>query len=639
MQIIQIPLKCYTVRVVAFFFITLTITPLYVVAAMDETSVERIGDVYAGLVENAGGLEKINEPNLLVLSSKQGAPHVLYCSRARRVPAGGLPLSFEYRIDFLPLPNSTEKHGIRALFDDYPITYKGKVTGKLDVRTAQAIDLKTIRVGDVTGDGADELVFLANPGKLNVYDKKKSISSFRPSHFKPEIYHYEVRGIHHFFNQGKDSYLYLLSRRPHETADLLGFDEKPFYTAGERALIILVNDDGCHRIIPKPNRHRGPSVAPVHVFAVGAVHPPTSKTTSGLVICAQLFGKKGVYSIPHDMDGSGAGAPVKIMETENPDDKFHYFFSPRSSQIWLYNQSNDTVFTFKQGSKDVRVISIDTGGTTPMGTLRLPGPKAEAALLLLDDSKESIYAVGSRGQYFMLKDAAVTEHRQRTPYLNFKPTSSAHTIHDIARVGKDRDRFLVVESHPTHHRKVSDGELIAAGKKYLSDTDYQYCHAQGLLEFDELMRWQAKQESEQRGLTQPIDSLDDIKKHLPDLYQRLSAEARALYIDSLRIWLLAPTSREKLNHSSFKQKEEYYAWWQHQFSQAQTVLTLVDRRGKILSRKVAQNYYQPESLFTHSDIPLPAAQYAEVGGEPLFFVALKSGSAGEDVRAAYYLIK
>lgn len=626
-------------RVVArvAFILIFFITPLFSVAAMDEISIERIGDVHTGLVENAGGLEKINDPKLLVLSTGQGEPQVLYCSRSRQEGGGG-SISFTYHVDFLPLPNGKGKSGGGSFFDDYPITYKGKVYDKIDARTVVAIDLKTIQIGDITGDGADELLFVADPGELHVYTRKKSLFTFTPGHFQPQIYDYKVVDIHKSSSSGKDIFLYLLSRQPYKKEDL-SFDERRFYSSSESSLILLVNDKGITRIVPRVSVQRSKSVAVDTVLAVGAVYDLAGKTMSGVVVCAQIRGKEGIYSIPYDLNGFVTGQPRKIMETVKKSDQFHYFSSSQSANIWLYNKSSDELFSYDLGSEHGLVHAIDTTGITPIGTVVLPGVMAGEALLLLDSHNRFVYAVGSQGEYFTMQSGVAIANRKKTPYLYFTPSSSAHTVHDVARVGKGREKFLVVESRQAQFKEVSDEELIAAGKKYLSDEDYQYCSAKGQVQFNDLVRGEANYQGKQRGLSEPINSLDDLKKNLPDLYTRFSSEARNAYIDNLRIWLLAPLSREELGNSYFKQKEEYYAWLQQYNVQAETVLTLVDMQGTVQTRKVVGDYFQPEDLLAHSLIPLPRVQYVEADGSDYFFIALKRGSAEEEELAAYYLIR
>ncbi len=628
----------YRVAQLVAFSLIVFITPLHCVAAMDEISIERIGDVHTGLVENAGGLEKINDPKLLVLSTGHGEPQVLYSSRSRQ-EGGGRSISFKYHIDLLPLPNSQGKSGSGSLFDDYPITYKGKVYDKNDARTVEAIDLKTIQIGDITGDGADELIFANDPGGLEVYDRKKSLFTFTPAHFQPEIYKYDVLDIQKSSSSGKDSFFYLLHRKPYEKADNLSFDEKRFYSSSERSLIMLVNDKGITRIVPRVSLQRSTSVAVKNVFAVGAITLPASKNISGMVICAQISGKAGIYSIPYDLDGFATGQPRKIMETGNTSDTFHYFSSSHSANIWLFNGSNDEVFTYELSLDEGRVHAIDTTGTTPLGTIALPGIMAGEALLLLDSSKKFIYAVGSQGEYFTVQGEVAVATRKKTPYLYFTPSSGAHTIHDVARVGKKLDKFLLVESRQSQFKEVSDDELIIAGKKYLSDEDYEYCFSKGQVQFNDLVKGEANFQSKQQGLGRTINSLDDLKKNLPDLYKRFSSEARNAYIDNLRIWLLAPLSREELDNSYFKQKEEYYTWLQSYIMQAETVLTLMDIQGKVQTRKVVGDYFQPQELLAASDIPLPTVQYLQVEGSDFFFTALKSGSAEEKELASYYLIR
>jgi hypothetical protein len=597
--------------------------------AMTSNKATRIGNVTAGIVGQGKGHDEINDPVPVVLWSAKGQPAAfLYYSVERNFDAR----SGVQKISKIPSKGGASGDKLGSWFGGFPVVVKSKDTGEEDARHADSVEPKSILTADINGDGVDELVFARRLGGVSVYSAEKSLFEYRPQEFKHDQYNYKIMVPIKVRSEKNDVVFVLVNRSLAMPESRLPPGEKSFHEKTDNYLLLRVDGSG---IVPV--RLRNPwkigSVAGVSAVSDGAGR------IEELIAFIEQEGSTQLYLARHKPDGTAIGAPRKVYVSLPGYRTLEAFFAPGSSRVVMADRANGQIFFAAPGKAANWIRVVDLKKLLPGNDPALPirAVRNGSATLVLVRQGKQVYALDDEGRFLAGRGEILSPSSERKPCMSFGTGNGGFQVVDVVAPEGGGNQLLVVETREPGARPLSDAEVAEAGKKFLNDGEYAMAVSAGKIRFGESIKYDAQTLAKKKGIGDRIESLEDVRAHLPDYYESLQSYARARFRKTLEaslFWYITGKGKT-IEQGDYKRKDEYLAWAKSVRREAETVLTAFNIGGEVLGRVHLTGYFHP---WTDTALWLDRVGYRGRGDHGVAVLMLKRRTFTEDAGTGYYRI-
>jgi hypothetical protein len=597
---------------------------------MTNGKVTRIGHVTAGVVKESSVRAETNDPAPIVLWSAKGPPAAFFYYTSILDMAAG---SMTQKISGIGEKNGAPGGKVGSLFGDYPVVVKSKGLRQEEMRHSDIIESETILNADVNGDGIDELIFARRLSGVSVYSAEKSLSRYKPLDFKPDQYDYTPM-IPVKAGLGKhDVVLIAVNRTLNVPMSGLAPGEKTFHEKTENYLLLMVDASGI-----TPVRLQNPDWKIGRVAGVGVVSGDANRIEE-LVAFTEKEGDTDLYLSRHRPDGASIGIPRKVYAPVPRVRTLEPLFTPGATRVVMADRANAQIYFVAPGKAANWIRVVDLKKTLPgnVPVLPLRAVKNGSRTLALVRQGTRIYALDEEGRFFTGKDGALAPTSERKPFISVTGESDAYRLVEVVAADGADDHLLVVETREPGTRPLSDAEVLEAGKKFVNDIEYGIAEGMGEILFDEDLKIEAEGLSKKKGTGHRIESLEDIRKYLPDYYNSLQSNARTTVRKILEGILLQPLSGKgsTIEEGDYKRKSEYLAWLKGVSRDGEVVLTALKHGGEVLGKVVITGYFYPN---IDKALWMDRVQYRGRGNHGVAVLALWKRSFTEDGGTGYYRV-
>ncbi len=448
-------------------------------------------------------------------------------------------------------------------------------------------------VGDVNGDGVEELVVLRTFGSLEVWAPGKRIFTYGGASANPKRARYELRSHCRARLPGRDE-LYLLYSRQEFGA--VSPKELTAIGAGEPYSVLRIDQRGVSRVFLQGLE------GALAVSALGAVNRPGSKEVDELLAVSvrEEEGKSYAYLSRHTRDGAAIGAPRKLYDGYDPNWTMKFAFATQSDRAVAHSASNGRVFFFAPEKPVNWMRSVNLSAVVPVGESfewfgsSEAGAKIKAVVLV---HRRELYAVDEEGTFFGMQGGAWVEQQAKkpAPYFKARPPGPAEQVGVYELVGlfpagDSADEFLVAYARHTQARMMPDEEQEAAARRFLSKEQIDRAEFLGRVSMDpdaDIREKAIQQELRDRGLSESISSVEDWMRLAPRSYEDAAKFRQETFRSELSESLFEPLSNDNQIPNGCPEPEAYRAWLTDLTLPASTSAVLLRRLEHIASLDAA----------------------------------------------------
>lgn len=595
----------------------------------DHIRITRLGKVQPGDLGSSWKGDNFNDPTPIVLKTADGPPAVFYLAKHNST----VSVSLEQRLDRINPPSGHSWFGIHNE-STFPIAVSGVVKAR-DAELQIDFIMPDMMVADIDGDGNEELILPRSQGNVAVLSPEKKLFEFRPPSIRHKFYDFSVAASLIVHRSAGDTVYLVMNRQIHSDPEELPPDARHFYQETDNSYLLKIDARGV-----TPVQLDGLDRKTRNIVAVGAV---SHNGVNALIVCSAGADDREMTVARYSLEGKLL-APPRAFYAENMSNPYLAFtFVPASATTLAHSGYTKKVY-FISPNKPVNWIRvIDLRRLFPPD-----GPEAEylggfagpqGTLALLRKGRE-VYALdGDRRFYHWQGNLLLPEDSPR-PMLVLPEESPRHDLPFTQMVSYDgKPALLTVQDRIAQPRWLSDEELDEAARRFLLTDRYDYCQREGVVRFDDIVDF-ADIYCEDNKLTCPtFYTLDDIKTHIPEFYDRHTKAAAVDRRNCLLTWLFGPLNHEEyppVTERTYNHPKDYLRWLDQQQESAEIVIGLTAMDGTRLAAKRLNGY---ELFRAMSVLTLPAVAYrVDNQAHHLLATALRETKKGNHQRPAYYLI-
>lgn len=566
-------------------------------------SVKRLGKVVPGLRSEGGPV-----PDLV-----DGAPIVLW--------AGDEPaavLVYRSRADgrdgveeLAPIPESVTgaARGASAL----KLESRSRLpAGGSPASPVDSLGLRYAVTADVDGDGVDELVMPRALGGVELAPWKGAALRLASPSGKAAVASYapvqaQVARV------GERAVVHVLFQRQVEGS--VAPAELALIGAGEPYALVRADAAGLTRVRLE--------LAPVHeVLAVGAMNRPGSRGLDELFAVYRKDEGPDVWVSRHRPDGGAIGTARKVYVPMVSGGRWEVTFVPQSRVAVLTTTEAPAIWFLEPEAPvnwahrvDVEPVVGDAIGTY-LGVADGAG-KAKAVFR----HEDGIYAVDAGGTYHTLTGGSFAPAKGAEPFQRLAVKGDDVTA-VVPSAGRG-DEYLVVHVREGGVRRVPHDELLKVAERHLDPAVVarERRRAQPALDDRDSGRDRLiEEERTRRGAVQPVRTVEEWRRLLPDSYAEVERDRRARMDAVLASRLFRPVDDpSRLSDGTYRDPEGLRAWIAAQTS------------GPVLSFELARRGAVVQSFSVDAAV---RGVSSESGRQA---VSWRSGASGTVVATAFSL--
>lgn len=593
----------------------------------------RVGNVTAGIVKQTENNEEINDPTPIVLWSDQGqtAAILYFSSETDAADRSGVQ-----KISRIPAKGGAQAEKAGSGFgNDFPVVVKLKESSRKEAPPPDPIEARTIVNADVNGDGVDELVFARTLGDVSVYTTEKLLSQYTPRDFKPDKYAYEFLVPYKVGLKNSDVVFLVVNRNLSAPISGLSAGERDFHGKTENYHLFRVDGGGISTV-----RLQNPAWKIGRVAGVAATCGKGGKIEEMVAFC-EKEGDPQLYLSRHTPDGAAIGVPRKVYVSLPGSLTLETFSAPDASRIVVASR-HESLICFVAPEKAANWFHVlDLRKLLPgkEPTIPLRAVNSGTTTLALVRQGNQVYALDEEGRFYAGKGETLTRVSERKPCMRFVAGDGAHRLAEMLAPERSGNHLLVVETRDPGTRSLSDAEVIEAGKKFLSPAEYAMAERAGTIWFGDSEKEEARNIANRKGIAPQLDSLEDVRKLLPEYYESLRAESQSRFRKDLEGSLLRTNEiadkGQAVEEGRYRRKDEYLAWLKDVYREGELVLTAYSFGGEVLGKVTLAGYVYPE---TDTALWLERVNYRGRGDHGIAVMTLKKRTFTEDGSAGYYRI-
>jgi hypothetical protein len=523
---------------------------------MTDVVVQRLGKAVPGEHGNPPeNSDKIDARPLVLWRGSTPAAVFYYRGHSRALWA-------EQRIERL----DDESHWFGRGHGPFPLVFSSEISPGGEADGANSFDDSKIVIADVNGDGVDELLLPRQSGAIGVYGLDTLLfEQLAPS--APQGTYYHTDRTFTAKLPGRDVAFFLLTLKKVErvaTADAAAVAK------AERHILFRVDDKGIARV-PLP-----PGVANVQdIIAFGALNRPGSRDVDEVLLLIEDDRNKTFLS--RLRPEGGAIEPPKEVYVQLPSTSAKFLFLSGTPQAILVSESHVFFIRPEKASNwmadvdlsplasshyDLEILQATDPGTDPKVTVAVTIRQMEGRQG--GPIGADLYAVNSEGKCFRRGPSGEGWQALsvRSPYLQTRRPTDQHIFLGI-HVQPGSDVLLAGYSREAQLKEISDEEVMKAAERFLRPEVIASERSINRVEFgiEELKEIpnHSREERQKRGVTEPITSVEQWKRLLPDTYAQVLAEKTRDFIVSLRCDLERGAERP-IDPEKYQDIEEYKVW-------------------------------------------------------------------------------
>lgn len=535
--------------------------------AMDSVSVEQLGEVAPFRDTGSWLKSKGVEPTPIILWRGADIAAALFY----QWKGNSILSSFEQKIA------SMERSPRVALGPAYPLRYSGRVSADRGEEALPAFDVDHALAADLDGDGTDELVLPRHLGAVEVYDLRRRLHSGGVPGTDPRSFSYEVVSAQKVRAGDKDRVYFVFHRAAYKGTKAPKAEGSP-----PADTIVEVSDAGV-RVISLLGL---PSV-PVQVAGLGLKNRPGSTHIDELVLLLRFQDREGLFLSQHDLQGKARGEPRLVYADVSGQQRFSFTFLPQSDLLVATGDSSELAAFFwpDKPVNWVKTVKVDPklGGQPLVRGFLGPASGRPKALV---QAENRLYAIDAEGAYWASIGGVYSASPTPVPWADIATASPKHRIAQVRPLDGDSDRVLVIDACDEHERELELEEAREAAAKFLppefvAKVEKANAPSWKTVYDEALVRGFARK----HGITEPITTLEDIGRLLPDLYELQLTSLEADLSVALECELKRPLHDADVGIAEprYRNLEDYKAWLGTVVVSPQTRLRLIEPGGVVRS--------------------------------------------------------
>jgi len=545
---------------------------------MDNMVLRRLGSVSPGrqLKDGPHLTKDVVDMNPIVLWAGDKPAAILYFQDSKG------PVGFEQKFAKMTADGSGESL-LGGLLHDYPIRFRDSgLTETVTRSQPNAFFSECVATADVNGDGVDELILPRARGGIDVYSAEKHLYGFFGESHLPRGYFYTADKQFKLRLKGRDV-VFFTSKLENPTED--GKDDDAGADISPYA-VYRVDHKGVARVVL-----RGAEAQPEEISAFGALNRPGSSDIDELLVVAPSGEGEGpTLLFRYRPDGTAIESPKEFPLPTG--EGFKFLPAPESPYAILMDENKIHFITPAKPFNWTQTVDLEQlGGPNDLiDALYVSDQKSDPKVVVSlrrrqPDSRiqatAELFAVNAEGHCFAPEPAGGGWRRLPglEPYHRVAPPSPIHDFVTIVTASNGSEDLLVVHSRKAQTKELTHEEIFAAAEKFLMPRKLQYFRESLVVRLDD-MQFAKEDERRAKGVTQPIKTIDDWKKLLPDSYEKARQSTESYAFVSPEFDLHSPlTHSQPPSPDEYRNVDEYRVWLTEQSIGPDTRFTLL--RGEV----------------------------------------------------------
>jgi hypothetical protein len=563
--------------------------------------------------------------NFILLRTRKGLPAILTeTSNAKEVGIfipGGVSTGWETVIINKEAYSFDGAKSADRFSDSFPITLKYSIED-------DAYDpIEGYITADLDGDGNSELIFWQR-SNVKVYTQKKLLFSHKWA-LPRKLANYSIEDATTVRFRGKDIVICAVRRHPWDYPDKYDKKTRHYFETTSNDSCLIISDRQILTLYIKD--------LPGDIRSVLPLSKKGSEGINWLIVLSRVKVSDLNHEIRvsrHDLKGNMLNSPRALPDIEDllplgiPDSLDVLAVREGAYEDYM------PAFYFTPGVNANWYRKIFSPGHTFKGLM-----KYKTDHLVLSLYKSKLYAVDKKGLYYKwIKETLIPEKDQvplcllpvkgKDYSLSVLPINADNSSPDTRWInGKNliittlppqtgACRFLMVQTRKTGLKSLSDEEIINTGKRFLTKEYFSDYHSLWTLAWGDYRNHELRQYCKKNKIPVPqIESLEDIKNKLPGFYNHLIKNSDDDYVRYVKQELIKPLNYN-LSHITdpkdrfyrweqidknkyYKNKKDYKSWLRSVNIPAETIFSVVDSRGSVLSSTTIAGYYNYNSQISY----------------------------------------
>jgi hypothetical protein len=512
---------------------------------MSGVSVKRLGKVVPGERTVRGKPEQVDAAPIVLWAGGEPAAVLLY--RSHLDGRDGVE-------EISPIPESVtgalRGGGSFKIESRVRFPAEGHPEGPVDT-----LAVRTAVTADLDGDGVDELIVPRTLGGVELARWKGAASRLPGPSGKVSVATYTPVGTQ-VARLGTRAVVHVLFRREVHDASASAA-ELARIGAGEPYALVRADAAGLTRLRLE--------LAPVQeVLAVGAINRPGAPGVDELFALYRKDGGEDVWLSRHRPDGGAIGTPRRVYVPIAAGGRWQVTFVPQSRVAVLTSTAAPAIWFLEPEAPVNWAHAVDVGPVV--------GDAIEAYLGVADGAtkpkavfrhEDGVYAVDAEGRYHTVADGAFVPAKGAVP---FHRVSSGVKDDETALVpsAERGDEYLVVRAHEAGLQRVGHDELMKRADQHL---DPKFVAGErrdaepALDDRDSRRDRRMEEERAKRGVTEPIRTLEQWRRLLPDSYAAVVKDRKAGLDAVLSARLFTPVDDpSRLSDGTYRDPAGLRAW-------------------------------------------------------------------------------
>jgi hypothetical protein len=548
---------------------------------MSGVSVKRLGKVVPGESTARGKPEQVDAAPIVLWANGEPAAVLLHRSH----------LDGKEVVEAIaPIPESVTG-AIRA-GGALELETRSKVPeDDADAPRADAFQGRLAVTADLDGDGVDELIVPRRQGGVEVAPWKGSVLRLPGPSGKAKVATYRPMGSQ-VARLGDRAVVHLLFRRQvhDKSADAA---ELARVGAGEPYALVRADASGLSRVKLE--------LSPVReVLAVGAINRPGSRGVDELFALYRKDDSEDVWVSRHQLNGGAIGAPRRVYVPIQALWTWQVTFVPRSSVAVATSGESSSIYFLEPEAPANWAHAVDVKGIVGKGVKGFlgvadAGTKPKAVFW----QKDAVYAVDRDGTFCTVEGGSFVASKDKAPFQKV-PQGPQGQGEVVVVPSVDRgDEFLVVRAHGGGLRWVEHAELMERADRHLDPKEVarERRRAEPALDDRDSYRdRRMEEERSRRGVRDPVRTLEEWRRLLPDSYAEVAKDRQTSLDVSLSVDLFEPLhDTSRLSDGSYRDPEGLRAWLATLSSGPEATFEHVRRASVVQTFRIEAHYGRASS--------------------------------------------